>query len=170
MKKSEIHKKYTDFIEEYKEYFPKKDKKILPEILNKETLEKLSVLDLQNICKDKNIPFMSKDKKQILIEKIINYKEDETNDDKTINLEKQTKEYLQNICKEKHISFKGNDKKKILIENIINKEDETNDDKTINLEKQTKEYLQNICKDKNISFLKRDAKKILIEKINEKVV
>ena len=121
MKKSEIYNEFTNFLEKYKEYFPKKDKKILPKILNKETLEKLNVLDLQNICKDKNIPFMSRDKKQILIEKIINPKEDETNDDKTINLEKQTKEYLQNICKDKNISFLKRDTKKILIEKINEK-------------------------------------------------
>ena len=177
METPEIYNEFTDFLEKYKEYFfPKKDKKILPEILNKETLEKLNLLDIQNICKDKNIPFNSRDTKKILIEKIINPKEDETNDDKTINLEKETLEKLnvldlQNICKDKNISFGSRDKKQILIEKIINpKEDETNDDKTINLEKQTKEYLQNICKDKNIPFNSRDTKKILIEKINEKVV
>ena len=70
MKTPEIYNEYTNFLEKYKEYFPKKDKKILPEILNKETLEKLNLLDIQNICKDKNIHFKDKDKKQILIEKI----------------------------------------------------------------------------------------------------
>ena len=100
MKKPEIYNEFTNFLEKYKEYFPKKDKKILPTILNKETLEKLNVLDLQNICKDKNIPFMSRDKKQILIEKIINPKEDETNDYKTIKLENKLKKMKQTIIKQ----------------------------------------------------------------------
>ena len=50
--------------------------------------------------------------------------ENKNNDDKPINLEKQSKKELEKICKDKFIIFKSKDTKKILIEKIINhKED-----------------------------------------------